>query len=70
MGSHSARGAIFPVKSPAPNKIKCPPSYSQPAMLAEAEVAEAAVKPERTDVLVGGGATGGGSGYPVLGAPR
>ena len=70
MGSHSARGAIFPTNSPAPNKLKFPPSYSLPVVLAEAEVAEDSVKPKTTEVSVGGGATGGGIGSPVPGAPR
>ena len=61
---------FFRTNSPAPNKLKCPPSYSQPAVLAEAEVAEAAVKPEKTEVLVGGEATGGGTGPPVRGGPQ
>ena len=56
---------FFRTNSPAPNKLKCPPSYSRPAVLVEAEVSEAAVKPEMTEVSVGGGATGGGTGYPV-----
>ena len=48
MRLHLARGVILPTNSLAPNKLKCLPSYSQPAVLAEAEVAEAAVKSETT----------------------
>ena len=70
MGLHSAREAIFPANSPSPKKLKCTPSYSRPAVLTEAEVAEASVKPETTEVSAGGGATGGGTEYPVPGGPR
>ena len=65
MGSHSARGAILLTNSPAPNKLKFPLSYSQPAVLEEAEVVEAAVKPKTAEVSVGGEATGGGTVSPV-----
>ena len=70
MGSRSARVAIFLKKSPAPNKLKFPLSYSQPAVLEEAEVVEAAVKPKTAEVSVGGEATGGGTVSPVQGGLR